>query len=122
MRRVLTCPYYCTHSLIQPVQAKTLFATVTLDLEFKRRLPKEGLRIAHVRQVVKKLQEGRMDLESIIRDENEELAAVSPQICFVLDAQKFKKSGGSEKANFVVKVTLHDVFIIQIILIHFILL
>lgn len=56
--------------------ATTIYATVTLYLEFKRRLPKEGLQMAHVRQLVKKLQEGRMGLESIIRDENEELVAV----------------------------------------------
>ena len=82
------------------LKAKTMEATGTLDLEFKRRLPKEGLRMAHVRQVVKKLQEGRMDSESIIRDENEELVAVGRQIVFVLDSQrKFKKSASSEKAN-----------------------
>lgn len=54
--------------------------TLALDLEFRRRLPKEGLRIVQIRQQVKKLEKGRMDFESIIHDENGNLVCNARQV------------------------------------------
>lgn len=71
--------------------------TLTLDLEFKRRLPEEGLRIVQIRQQTKKLDKGRLDFESILHDENGNLVCTAKQVQFILPSTVKLKTAESKK-------------------------
>lgn len=73
---------------------ETLFNhTVTLDIEFKRRLPKEGVKWAFTRAAPKMLRDGRMDLDVTICDEKMEVLCLSRQFILVLDGKRRFKEG-----------------------------
>lgn len=82
-------------------QAETFNTTVVLDMEFKKRLPKEGLRFVFTRTAARTLQGGRLDLDVTICDEEMDLVCKSHQLVLVLEAQrKFrrgKKAGTEQK-------------------------
>lgn len=58
------------------------FVNVTLSLSFeiKKRLPLKGTRWLCLRSEIKRVQEGRMDLEVLIFDQSMELVAISHQV------------------------------------------
>lgn len=73
-------------------QASTFNTTVVLDMEFKKRLPKEGLRFVLTRTAARSLQDGRLDLDITICDEDMGLVCKAHQLILVLEAQrKFRR-------------------------------
>ncbi|KAI0872005.1 thioesterase family protein [Hypoxylon argillaceum] len=69
--------------------------TITLDAEFKHRLPAEGLRWVHTRAGTRMTRGGRMDLDIVLYDENMELVCVAQQLLVVVDSKR--KFGGTQK-------------------------
>lgn len=74
-------------------QASTFNTTVVLDMEFKRRLPKEGLRFVFTRTAARTLQDGRLDLDLTICNEDMELVCKAHQLILVLEAQRKFRDG-----------------------------
>ncbi|KAK2595384.1 hypothetical protein QQS21_006920 [Conoideocrella luteorostrata] len=76
-------PATITNSTTKALQATTFVISMTLDIEFKRRLPKEKKQWTFSRAATKMLQDGRMDVEITICNEDMELlctARESPAI------------------------------------------
>lgn len=69
--------------------------TLTLDIEYKRRLPKEGLRFTFTRATAKKLLDGRMDVDLTICNEDMEVVCLARQLILVLGVHR--KFGGEAK-------------------------
>ncbi|KAK6857094.1 hypothetical protein PG995_007281 [Apiospora arundinis] len=87
------------HSLARLREAEVFNMTVTLDVEFKRRVdPEKGLRWVFTRIATKRAQGGRMDLDISICDENMELLVTAQQLVLVVEAQR-KFRGTEPKAN-----------------------
>lgn len=89
-------PAVITNSIAEAMQASTLNSTIILDIEFKRRIPEEGLPFIFCRTTTKMLQDGRMDLDVTICNEDMELLCTSRQLMLVLEAHR-KFRGGSAK-------------------------
>lgn len=68
---------------------------ITLDGEFKRRLPAEGLRWVYTRAGTKMTRGGRMDLDIVLYDKNMELVCVAQQLLVVVDSKR--NFGGTQK-------------------------
>ncbi|KAH7303918.1 thioesterase family protein [Stachybotrys elegans] len=62
--------------------------TVTLDIEFKRRLPEQGLRWVFTRIESRMMEAGRMDLDITLCDEQMGLVCVAHQLVVVVEAQR----------------------------------
>ncbi|KAI2613922.1 thioesterase family protein [Hypoxylon fragiforme] len=62
--------------------------TVTLDIEFKRRLPEEGLQWVFTRLASRMMEDGRLDAEVTLCDEKMDLVCVARQVILVLDAKR----------------------------------
>lgn len=89
-------PAPLTNSLAEAMKAATLNQTVTLDVEFKRRLPAAGLQFVFMRTTTKMLEGGRMDTDLTVHNEDMEILCTSRQVLLVLEAgRKFKKSKSS---------------------------
>ena len=86
------------NSIAKAMKATTLNQTATLDVEFKRRLPVEGLQFAFMRTTTKMLRDGRMDVDLTIHDQDMELVCTSRQVILVLEAQR-KFNMGKPKAQ-----------------------
>ncbi|KAK2612683.1 hypothetical protein QQS21_001300 [Conoideocrella luteorostrata] len=85
-------PCLLTNTIAEAMQAKTFNHTVNLDIEYKRRLPREGQQWLFSRASTKMLQGGRMDLDITMCNEHMELVAIAHQNILVLEAQrKFRK-------------------------------
>lgn len=86
-------PAPLTNSIAEAFKATTFNNTVTLDIEFKKRLPKEGLRWVFTRTATKMMQNGRMGVDITICDENMELACEAHQLILIQEIQRrgFKK-------------------------------
>ncbi|TGJ86983.1 hypothetical protein E0Z10_g1711, partial [Xylaria hypoxylon] len=70
--------------------------TITLDAEFKRRLPAEGLRWVYTRAGTRMTRDGRMDLDIVLCDENMELVCVGQQLLMIVDS---KRRFGTQKPD-----------------------
>lgn len=81
-------PCMMSNSIAEAMKATHHNSTLTLDIHYKRRLPKEGLGFLFTRAAAKMLQGGRMDVDITLCDENMELVATAHQQILVLDAQK----------------------------------
>lgn len=90
-------PAVFTNSVAEAMRASTLNSTVVLDIEFKRRLPREGLRFIFTRTATKMLQGGRMDLDVTICNEDMDLLCTSHQLILVLEAQRKFRRGRAEQ-------------------------
>lgn len=77
----------------QAAQIPTIENTVTMDIEFKRRLPANGLRFIFSRAATRLLSDGRMDMDVTICNEDMELICIARQLILVLDAQRKFRSG-----------------------------
>ncbi|KAI0201417.1 thioesterase family protein [Astrocystis sublimbata] len=62
--------------------------TITLDVEFKRRLSPEGLRWVYTRSGTRMAHGGRMDLDIVLCDENMELLCVGHQLLVAVDTKR----------------------------------
>ncbi|KAI1102036.1 thioesterase family protein [Jackrogersella minutella] len=85
-------PAEITNSVDEAMRATLYNNTVTLDLEFKRRVP-EGLRWIQTRVSTKMLHEGRMDIDITMCNSEIELICTAHQLILVLEAErKFRSS------------------------------
>lgn len=81
-------PAEMTNSIAEAMKATTINSTVSMDVEFKRRIPKDGYRFVFVRTATKMLQDGRMDVDVTICDEDMGLICHSRHLVLVLEAQR----------------------------------
>lgn len=90
-------PATMTNSIAGAMQSKTFNITATLNIEFKKRLPAEGLEWIFTRTATKMLEDGRMALDITMCDERMDLVCEAHQLMLVLDAQrKFYKKRESK--------------------------
>lgn len=66
----------------------TINTTLTLDIEYKRRLPKEGLRFAFTRAISKTLLGGRTDVDLTMCNEDMEVVCLARQLILALGADR----------------------------------
>jgi len=64
------------------------YPTLLLNLDIKKALPKEGVKWLQIRVEMKKIKNGRMDLEVFVHDAQGDLVALSHHVGFVLDASR----------------------------------
>lgn len=64
------------------------YPTLLLNLDVKKTLPSEGVKWLQVRVQMKKIKNGRMDLEVFVHDTEGDLVALSHHVGFVLDASR----------------------------------
>ncbi|KFY33744.1 hypothetical protein V494_07351 [Pseudogymnoascus sp. VKM F-4513 (FW-928)] len=81
-------PAPLTNSFKDAAKATTFDISLTLDIQFKKRLPKEGLEWIFSRIATKMMQDGRMDVEVTLCDHNMDILCLSHQTMMVLDAQR----------------------------------
>lgn len=86
-------PAELTNSLKEAIQTPIFNNTVTLDIEFKRKLPKEGVQWTFTRAESRMLKGGRLDLDVTICDQNMDLLCIARQTILVLDARRKFKDG-----------------------------
>ncbi|KAK8103102.1 hypothetical protein PG984_016248 [Apiospora sp. TS-2023a] len=88
------------HTLAAVRRADVFNMTVTLDIEFKRRIDfDKGLRWVFTRVATKRAQGGRMDLDVSICDEDMELVVTAQQLVLVVEAQRKFRGGGEVKTR-----------------------
>jgi hypothetical protein len=81
-------PAVMTNTIAQAMQSPTFNVTVSMDVEFKRRPPKDGQRSIFSRAATKMLRDGIMDLDITMCNEQMELLCTAHQLILVLDAQR----------------------------------
>ncbi|RYP74382.1 hypothetical protein DL771_003049 [Monosporascus sp. 5C6A] len=81
-------PAELTNSLKEAMQTPLFNNTVTLDIEFKRKLPKNGVQWIFTRAESRMLEGGRLDIDVTICDENMDLLCIARQAVLVLDAKR----------------------------------
>jgi len=81
-------PCRLSNSLMQAAKVGIWNSTLTLDIEFKERLPEQGLEWAFSRVVTRELRDGRMDAEVTICDQRLRPICVARHIVLVLDARR----------------------------------
>lgn len=64
------------------------YPTLLLNLDVKKSLPPEGVKWLQVRVEMKKIKNGRMDLEVFVHDGQGDLVALSHHVGFVMDASR----------------------------------
>ncbi|KAI2791467.1 hypothetical protein POX_c04328 [Penicillium oxalicum] len=64
------------------------YPTVTLNIDMKKRLPREGVEWLYSRVVTKVVRDGRTDLEVTVLDEKGEVVALSTQVGLVVSASR----------------------------------
>lgn len=77
------------------MKVATVNITLSLDIEYKRRLPKEGLRFTFTRATAKTLLDGRMDAHLTICNEDMEVVCLARQLILALGMHR--KFGGKAK-------------------------
>lgn len=77
-----------TNTLAEAMQSTVMNHTLSLDVEFKKRLPKEGLPWIFTRTATKVLQDGRMDVDVTMCDQEMELLCQARHLILVLEAQR----------------------------------
>lgn len=77
---------------MQMMEGTTINTTLTLDIEYKRRLPENGLRFTFTRATAKTLLDGRMDVDLTICNEDMEVVCLARQLILALGVQR--KFGG----------------------------
>lgn len=78
------------------------FPTVALNVDFKKSLPAEGVEWIYSRVVIKSVQNGRMDIEAILMDEQGDIVALCSHVGLVVDIARNTsgrklKTAGTEK-------------------------
>lgn len=76
------------------MEGATINTTLCLDIEYKRRLPKQGLRFTFTRATATALLDGRMDVNLTICDEDMEVVCLARQLILALGVQR--KFGGEK--------------------------
>ncbi|RYP47041.1 hypothetical protein DL768_006836 [Monosporascus sp. mg162] len=91
-------PCELTNSLKEAMQASVFNNTVTLDIEFMRKLPKNGVQWTFTRAESRMLEGGRLDLDVTICDQNMDLLCIARQAILVLDAKRKFRDGKAKSA------------------------
>ncbi|KAI0006423.1 thioesterase family protein [Xylariaceae sp. FL0662B] len=86
-------PAELTNSFKEARQSSIFNNTVSLSIEFKRRLPKEGIQWMFTRVESRMLEGGRLDLDITICDQKMDLLCIARQAVLVLDARRKFKDG-----------------------------
>ena len=75
------------------------YPTLSMSLDIKELLPREGVKWLFIRAQVKRIENGRMDAEVLIFNQAMDLIALSHQLCLVIEnPEMFKdREGGSSK-------------------------
>lgn len=68
--------------------ARMWYPTLLLNLDVKKALPEDGVKWLGVRLEVKKIENGRYDLEVLAFDEGGDLVAISNHVCLVVDSER----------------------------------
>lgn len=66
------------------LKARMVNVSLTLSVEIKQRLPKEGVRWLYLRNECKRILNGRMDMEVLLFDEKMDLIAISHQTAVLI--------------------------------------
>ena len=74
------------------MQVATVNITLSLDIEYKRRLPTEDLRFTFTRATAKTLLDGRMDVDLTICNEDMDVICLARQLILALGVHR--KFGG----------------------------
>nr|KMM69705.1 hypothetical protein CPAG_06019 [Coccidioides posadasii RMSCC 3488] len=74
---------------------KYWYPTVLLNVEFKKRLPKEGVEWLYSRVHTKMLENGRMDLDIVVLDQAGDIVALSNHVALVVGAERNTSERGS---------------------------
>ncbi|KAI1277182.1 thioesterase-like superfamily-domain-containing protein [Xylaria sp. FL0933] len=92
-------PAVIENTAAEALKSSTFNSTVTLDIEFTKKIPKEGgPRFVFTRTAANFLQGGRMNVDVTICDENMELVCTAHQLILVLETER-KFRGGQEKST-----------------------
>jgi hypothetical protein len=86
-------------SMADIVKASVFNSTVTLDMEFKRRVPEAGLRWVFTRIETRMMEAGRMDVGVTLCDEKMDLVCVAHQTILVLEARRKMRERKPKKAS-----------------------
>lgn len=71
------------------------YPTVLLNVDFKKKLPAEGVEWLYSRVQTKMLKNGRMDLDIVVLDEQGDLVALSNHVALVVGAERNLSARGS---------------------------
>jgi hypothetical protein len=82
---------------VPEMKAKFWYPTVTLNIDMKKHLPKDGVEWLYSRIVTKVVRGGRTDLDVSVLDENGEVIALSTQVGLVVSASRNVGSRKLEK-------------------------
>jgi hypothetical protein len=77
--------------------ARFWYPTLSINLEIKKALPAEGVTWLFQRVRAKKIQNGRMDYECTVGDENGEVIAVAAHTCLVMGVERNMGGRGKKK-------------------------
>ncbi|KAI9892804.1 MAG: hypothetical protein M1814_000963 [Vezdaea aestivalis] len=75
------------------------YPTVTLNLDFKKRLPEEGERMVFVRARAKKIHMGQFDLEVVMMDLKGEVICLSNHVAFAVGAERNLAERGGGRSS-----------------------
>jgi hypothetical protein len=92
-------PAPLTNSLKDAARATIFNMTLTLDIEFKRRLPKGGQEWTFTRAATRMMQDGRLDLDVTICDHDMDILCLSRQTIVALDAKRKFGTRKKERSN-----------------------
>ncbi|KAK7949769.1 thioesterase family protein [Apiospora saccharicola] len=92
-------PAVLTNSYRELAASSVFNNTVTLDIEFKRRLREEGVQWTFTRAATRMLEAGRMDLDITICNEKMEYLCLARQVVLALDVSRSRESKGGAKSK-----------------------
>lgn len=93
-------PAILTNSLKEAGKAQIWNTTLTMDLQFKQRIPVKEMMWTFTRVTTRMLDGGRMDLDLTICDENLVPLCLARQVMLVVDAKRrFKKDAKTEESK-----------------------
>ncbi|KAF2791119.1 thioesterase family protein [Melanomma pulvis-pyrius CBS 109.77] len=93
-------PAILSNSLKEAAKARIWNTTLTMDLQFKRRLPEKEMRWTFTRVKTSMLDGGRMDLDLTICDEDLVPICLARQVMLVIDARRrFKEDDKGEASK-----------------------
>ena len=81
-------PALLTNSLKDAAKSQIWNTTLTIDIQFKRRMPEEEMRWTFTRATTRMLEGGRMDLDCLICDEEMVPICLARQVMLVIDANR----------------------------------
>jgi hypothetical protein len=87
-----------TNSIAEAMRSSTLNTTISHDVEFKQRLPEQGLEWLFTRTATKVLRDGRMDIDITMCNQKMELVCQARQLVLVLEAHRKFRGGKEEPA------------------------